>query len=151
MATILVARRTLLLGSLMLLIPEEAEAQRDPCAQYYGRGYCTDYVNQRTGGRQRGDAGSWPSNIGRISVRRGDVAIFRRQNHVAFVEEVTEWGTRIPSARDRYPVRLRISEMNYGRRASGTPRECYVTVNFNVRTEREGTFEDAEFMRPRRR
>jgi len=152
MNEIAINRRILLASPLLLMIGGEAAAQGDPCARYYGRGYCTDYVNSRTGVRQRGDAKDWPSNIGRLQVQSGDVAIFPRQNHVAYIEAVTEWGTRIPSARDKYPVRLRISEMNYpGPLDPSAPRSCFVTVNFGKVNTREGTFEDAVFMRPRRR
>ena len=146
------SRRSLVVSPLALLLSGQAEAQTDPCTPYYGRGYCTDYVNEKTGVRQRGDARTWPSNIGRIQVRPGDVAIFRRINHVAYVEEIVEWSTRVPSAPNKWPVRLRISEMNYpGPLDSNAPRECLVTINFGRVRSRTETFDDAEFMRPRRR
>jgi hypothetical protein len=146
-------RRALLLGVSAVLFPHDALAQGDPCARYYGNGYCTDHVNRRTGVRTRGDAASWPANLQRHEVRAGDVIIFRRQNHVAYIEEVVEWGDRVPLRRGTYPVRLRISEMNYSpRRDPNAPRECLVTENFGRVTERIDTFErGAEFMRPRRR
>lgn len=144
-------RRSFLVGATYSLISGEAVAQRtDPCASYYGRGYCTDYVNQRTGVRTRGDASTWPANIRRVDIRVGDVAIFRRQNHVAYIEEITERANRAPYARG-FPLRFRISEWNYGARDPSTPRECYVTVNFGRSTTREGAFDSAEFMRPGRR
>lgn len=147
------SRRGLIVGAAVALLSGEAAAQRDPCARYYGNGYCTDHVNRRTGVRTRGDAGSWPANTERHQVRAGDVIIFRRQNHVAYIEEVVEWGDRVPLRRGTYPARLRISEMNYSsRRDPNAPRECLVTANFARVTERTGTFETgAEFMRPRRR
>lgn len=123
------------------LMAKHAMAQ-DACAQYYGRGYCTDYVNQRTGRRQRGDAGTWPSNMPGDAAAPGDVAIFRRINHVAYVERVVE---RDAQGRSR---RVLISEMNYGRRNPNTPPSCYVTTNFGVRTERTIDVTSAEFMRP---
>jgi len=149
--THVLSRRSILAAPLLVLVPTEADAQQDECASYYGRGYCTDYVNQRTGVRTRGDASRWPSNIGRISIEPGDVAIFRGRNHVAYIEEITEWGTRIPSARNRFPMRFRISEMNWGRLDRSAPASCIVTVNFGRVTSREGEFNDAEFMRVRRR
>lgn len=136
------SRRALLMGGGAMALTGAAEPRQDVCAPYYGRGYCTDYVNGRTGRRQRGDADTWPSNMPADQAQAGDVAIFRRIKHVAYVEAVLE---RDASGRSR---RVRISEMNYGPRNPNTPRECYVTMNFNVRTEREITVTEAEFMRP---
>jgi hypothetical protein len=130
------------------LLGGKALAQPDPCTRYYGNGYCTDYVNQKIGKRIRGDAASWPANIQRIAVQAGDVAIFRRINHVAYIEAVTERGTMIPYAPGKYPTQLRISEWNYGPRDTSAPRECLVTTKFGQVTTRTGAFSDAEFMRP---
>lgn len=146
-------RRGLLVGAVAFSLAPEVRAQTDPCARYYGRGYCTDHVNSRTGVRTPGNANTWRANLQRHQVRAGDVIIFRSQIHVAYIEEVVEWGDRIPLARGTYPLRLRISEMNYSsRRDPNAPRDCLVTVNFGRVTERIDTFErGAEFMRPARR
>lgn len=149
---VVLSRRALIGACVAASIPIEANAQRDPCAEFYGRGYCTDYVNRRLGINQSGDARFWPSNIQRIDVRPNDVAIFRAINHVAVVEEIVEYGERVPYARNRWPARLRISEQNYGQGLRpGTPRSCMVTSRFGQTTYRTGTFDEAEFMRPRRR
>lgn len=139
----MVLRRTVLTGLVGTGLGGAATAgPQDICAPYYGQGYCTDYVNRRTGRRQRGDADTWPSNMPREAAAAGDVAIFRSMKHVAYVERVIE---RDSQGRT---VRVLVSEMNYGPRNPNTPRECFVTLNFNVRTEREIRVSAAEFMRP---
>lgn len=116
---------------------------QDVCAPYYGKGYCTDYVKQKTGISQRGDGGSWPSNMPKTEVARGDVAILRAHNHVAYVEEVTKRDS------NGQPMEIRVSEMNWGRGLrEGTPSECVVTSNFGVRTERKISVSQADYMRP---
>jgi hypothetical protein len=115
----------------------------DPCREFYGNGYCTDYVNSRISPRQSGDGGSWPANMPREAVQRGDVAILREWNHVAYVEEVT----KRDSAGN--PTEVRISEMNWGRGLRpGTPSTCAVTSKFGIRSERTLKVSAAEFMRP---
>lgn len=134
-------RRLWLLGTLSL-IPTAAFAQ-DPCARYYGRGYCTDYVNSRISHRQRGDAGTWPSNMPSTAVEAGDVAIFRRINHVAYVENVVRRNA------DGQAMTVFISEMNFSRTPDpNAPRSCLVTSNFGVRSTRTISVNDAVFMRP---
>lgn len=115
----------------------------DPCSGFYGKGYCTDYVNSRISPRQSGDGGSWPANMPREAVQRGDVAILRNWNHVAYVEEVT----KRDSAGNATEVR--ISEMNWGQGLkAGTPPSCVITSKFGVRSERTIKVSAAEFMRP---
>ena len=115
----------------------------DECAAYYGKGYCTDYVNSRIPIRQGGDANNWPSNMPSDAVARGDVAIFRSKVHVAYVEEVT-----IRDGNGK-TIEVRISEMNWGARRPDTPKSCYVTVNFDVvQSSRRVLVATAEFMRP---
>jgi len=134
-------RRVLLLSALSS-VPTVAFAQ-DPCARYYGQGYCTDYVNSRISQRQRGDAGSWPSNMPNTAVEAGDVAIFRRINHVAYVENVVRRNA------DGQAMTVGISEMNFSStRDPNAPRSCLVTSNFGVRTTRTISVNDAVFMRP---
>lgn len=135
------SRRAFLLVGLSS-VPSVAFAQ-DPCARYYGRGYCTDYVNSRISPHQRGDAGSWPSNMPNTAVEAGDVAIFRRINHVAYVDRV------IRRNADGQAVTVFVSEMNYSStRDPNAPRSCLVTSNFGVRTTRTISVNDAVFMRP---
>lgn len=117
-------------GALSLLsVPAQAA---DPCAAYYGKGYCTDYVNRKIANPQRRNAENWRGGLPRNLVRRGDVAIFRRIGHVAYVEDVIARDSR------GNPTRIRISEWNWaaGTR-TGTPASCRVTRNFGVRTVRE--------------
>ena len=104
----------------------------DPCVAYYGKGYCTDYVNARISNPQEGNAENWIGGLPRNLVRRGDVAIFRRVGHVAYIEDVT--------ARDSAgnPTRIRISEWNWAPGFKpGTPKSCRITKNFGVKTIRE--------------
>lgn len=66
------------------------------CAQYCGKGYCTDYIAFRlNGARQSGDAKNWFGNVCSGDAQVGDVAIFGPTNnnsfgHVAVVESVSE-------------------------------------------------------------
>jgi surface antigen len=104
----------------------------DPCAAYYGKGYCTDYVNSKIGNRQRGNAENWRGGLPRNLVRKGDVAIFRRVGHVAYVEDV------VSRDKNGNPSRIRVSEWNWAAGTkSGTPASCRVTRNFGVQTVRE--------------
>ncbi len=58
------------------------------CGPNGSHGYCVDYIVQRRGFRQMGDAREWVGNISRDDVRMGDVAIFDfgSYGHVAIVE-----------------------------------------------------------------
>lgn len=126
------ARFTVLALTVAILasVPTTAEAQA-ACSKYYGQGYCTDYVQQRVGARQRGDAKVWKCNVAMINVRRGDVAVFKGLNHVAVVEDVIVDAKGVPR-------RVRISEWNFGRVAPGDSekRMCIITNKFGIRTER---------------
>ena len=112
---------------LILLVILATRAAADPYQQYYGRGYCTDYVNSFLIKKIRGDAGTWRPNVVAIqSVQKGDVVIFRQENHVARVEEVQYQGGR--------PVAVKVSEQNYGKGWINQP--CRVTTNFGKTTTR---------------
>lgn len=139
---IMISRRNVVIGLTAFATAGDPLAAADPCAQYYGKGYCTDYVNGKISPQQRGDGGSWPSNTPGIVTQRGDVAILRSKNHVAYVEEVT--------ARDSAgnATAVRISEMNWGPLKPRTPSGCFVTTKFGVRSERTIKTSSAEFMRP---
>jgi len=107
---------------------------QDPCARYYGKGYCTDYIQQRVGRKPRGNAGTWSSNIDPKTVRPGDVAIFSSPapwGHVAIVERV------IYERNTDRPYQIDISEWNWGS-ASSKPEEraCAVTQKFGKPTYR---------------
>ena len=120
-----------------------AQASTDPCAQYYGKGYCTDYVNRKIGEKIRGDADKWRSNISAMTARSGDVAIFRSKKHVAYVERVTK------SDANGRPTMIEISEMNWGPLDKKAPKECWVTTNFNRTTRRTISTAGLEFYRPK--
>ncbi len=100
------------------------------CRKYFGKGYCTDYIKQRTGKKQSGDAGTWSGNIRNIKeIRPGDVAIFSSPapwGHVAVIERV------IYERNTDKPYEIEISEMNWGRLSSNAEeRKCAVTQKFN--------------------
>jgi surface antigen len=110
----------------------QSQPSGDPCAKYYGHGYCTDYIQQRVGRKPPGDAGTWPGNVALSQIHHGDVAIFSLPlaGHVAYVEEV---------ARDKagHVISVRVSEKNWGRvKADNESRQCVITENFNTVTSR---------------
>jgi surface antigen len=125
----MLSRKHLIGFALLFATPVQAA---DPCVAFYGRGYCTDYVNSKISNKQRGNAENWRGGLPRKLVRRGDVAIFRGVGHVAYVEDVV--------SRDKKgnPSRIRISEWNWAAGTKpGTPASCRVTRNFGVQTVRE--------------
>ena len=103
----------------------------DPCSQYYGKGYCTDYITSRVGTKPSGHAKDWPANVtDKYSVRRGDAAIFRgvpSHGHVAYVE-------RVNNDRNGKAESVDISEWNWHQEYRD--RNCAVTRNFGIRTDR---------------
>ncbi len=115
-------------------LPKPAPQQTaDPCAPYYGKGYCTDYITQRMGRRPSGDPRTWPLNRDLSKIREGVAVVFAEltsSGHVAYVERVIRDTKGIP-------VALEVSEMNYARGIRpGTPPSCLVTNNFGVVTRR---------------
>lgn len=139
----MLSRRAVIVGLSMAATIRPALVAADPCSGYYGKGYCTDYVNSRISPRQRGDGGSWPANMPASAAQRGDVAILRKWNHVAYVEEVTK--------RDAAgnATEVRISEMNWGQGLKpGSDPSCLVTSKFGIKSERVIKVSAAEFMRP---
>lgn len=101
---------------------------QDKCAKYYGKGYCTDYIKERTGKKQSGNAGTWRGNIQVKEIRSGDVAIFGSPGvgHVAVIERV------IYERNTDKPYEIEISEKNWGGASSNKEeRDCYVTKMFN--------------------
>lgn len=123
--------KTMVVG--LLIISCAVAAVAADCSSYLNRhGYCTDYVYQRTGKRQSGDAGTWRGNLPNDKAQRGDVLIFRNggAGHVAVVDRVVyQANTAIVWGYD-------ISEMNYG---SWTYPACSVTTNFGKVTQRRVT------------
>jgi len=142
----MITRRVALSTSLGLVAAGVASTAfaADPCAKYYGKGYCTDYVNTKISPKQSGDASRWPSNISSSEVRAGDVAIFRSINHVAYVDSVA---TKDSKGR---ALTLNISEWNYGSTAKKTALEksCIVTDKFGIKTTRKIAVSAAVYMRP---
>ena len=96
-----------ILAPLVALIPKSAMSA--DCRAWFGKGYCTDYVKQKTGRSQRGDAKAWKGNTKRHEVKAGDVAIFDfgKWGHVAYIEKVAK------DKREK-PTSLTVSEMNWG-------------------------------------
>jgi len=88
------------------------------------KGYSTDYIEQKTGKRQAGLAGSWRGNVPVGNVEPGDVVLIRLgapgAMHSALVEELRRNPGGAVSA-------VRVSEWNWGKT---TDRRCLVTENF---------------------
>lgn len=87
------------------------------------KGYSTDYIEQKTGKRQPGLAGSWRGNVELDRVERGDVVLVRLRApgamHAALVEEVRRSAGTVTS--------VRVSEWNWGKM---TDQRCLVTETF---------------------
>ena len=97
------------------------------CRQYYGKGYCTDYIKEKTGKQQSGDAKNWKGGGKKDDVKKGDVAIFDfgSWGHVAYVEKVNKNKKGKPESVD-------ISEKNWA-----TPLDaCAKGPNFGRKTTR---------------
>ncbi len=112
---------------------------QDPCASYYGKGYCVDYIKQRLGTRPFGDPAKWRANVQTKDVRVGDAALFSSPTpwgHVAIVERVVyRHNTAIP-------ISIDISEWNYG--PSWTNKRCAVTNKFGTVNRRNVSITSAE-------
>lgn len=132
-------------GAQQILCPAQQQSQQqlaqktkptkivDPCAKYYGRGYCTDYIQERVGRKPSGDAGTWPGNAAISSIRVGDAAIFSigSAGHVAYVEGV------IADKATGKPKQIQISEKNWGQVLSGQEnQQCVITTNFGKKGNR---------------
>ena len=125
-------KAAVLLGAILVLLCSGLfrETYSQDCRKYLGKGYCTDYIQQRLGRRPRGDAGTWTPNIDVKSVQPGDVAIFsspRPYGHAAIVERV------IYERNTDKPYQVEISEWNWGARMVDAA--CAVTDMFG-RTSR---------------
>jgi surface antigen len=104
----------------------------DPCSQYYGQGYCTDYVRQRMNVPWRGNAITWFDQAASHGWRTGPeprvgaIAVFAVSSvgHVAWVDWVSPDGRSFV-----------VSQWNYGRGLRpGSPPECVVTTAFGTTT-----------------
>lgn len=87
---------------------ESQNNETTDCRQFFGKGYCVDYIHQRYRNAPSGNASTWPSTVkDKYSVQKGDVAIFRSAasgvGHVALVENVNHNRKTID-----------VSEMNWG-------------------------------------
>lgn len=112
--------------------PAAPKPDANPCSKYLGRGYCTDYIQQRLGRKPSGDAGTWPGNTSVASIRQGDVAIFNvgSYGHVAYVEQVI-------ADKSGKPTHIRVSEMNWAPVLPGAENQkCAITSNFGKVTTR---------------
>ena len=123
-----------LLGAVALAVPAAAGAQafsfqRD-CAQYLQkRGYSVDYIQLKTGKRQRGMADEWKGNVEVADVAAGDVVLTYipdkgRLLHAAYVEEVRRDA-------DGKLVHVMVTDWNLGRY---TDERCFVTDRFGIAT-----------------
>jgi hypothetical protein len=103
----------------------------DVCQPYYGKGYCTDHIQNKIGRRPHVGSGpsSWPSTRDFNAIRPGIAVIFGNVappfGHVSFLEN-------IEYDQQGRPAWLNISEMNYARGYKEAPhaRECAVTNGF---------------------
>jgi surface antigen len=118
----------LVLGANFLTVASFAQ---NKCAKYFGKGYCVDYIKNRVGKKQSGDAATWSGNIDPKSVQPGDVAIFNSPapyGHVAVVERV------IYERNTDRPYQVEISEWNWG--AQWVDKDCAVTNMFAKQSRR---------------
>ena len=115
--------------ALWMLAAASAQAQspqflRDCQPWIEKKGYSTDYIEQKTGKRQPGLAGSWRGNVALQEVEPGDVVLISLKApgamHAALVE-------RIERNADKSVLRVQVSEWNWGRT---TEARCLVTENF---------------------
>lgn len=117
------------------------------CSKYIKMGgYCTDYVKSKVKPKNApsGDAKTWPNNVSKKDVKKGDAAIFKSvgsYGHVAYVEKVN-------LDKKKNPTSVDISEMNWG----GKPPmmlsdyalrvSCGVTDKFGVVSKRTVSIND---------
>jgi hypothetical protein len=104
-------------------------------------GTAVDYVNSRIAPHHLVDQPwNWLANVPRDQVRVGDVAIFRAENHAAYVE-------RVHYDPQGHALTIDIAEMNYG--SKWVDRRCLITDRFNFVSRRLGIpVAQAEFIRP---
>ena len=105
--------------------PAQSPSFSRDCQSWIDRkGYSTEYIEQKTGKRQPGLAGSWRGNVPVKEVQPGDVALQRLHApgamHAALVEEVRRDGAGAIAA-------VRVSEWNWGK---VTDARCLITENF---------------------
>ena len=122
------------LGALAVATPVASRAQafsfqRD-CAEYIQkRGYSVDYIQKKTGKRQRGMADEWKGNVAVEGVAAGDVVLTHLPEkikvlHASYVEDVK---------RDTAGklVEVMVTDWNFGRY---TDERCFVTEKFGTTT-----------------
>lgn len=118
--------RIVILSIIYLVILFNFDANAGDCDKYIGKGYCVDYIKNKIGEKQSGNASQWKGNIQNIKeVKKGDVVIFPNLagglGHVAYVESVNKNNNNILS--------INISEKNYG--VTMVNKSCGVTNMFN--------------------
>jgi surface antigen len=127
-------KKIIMLFVFAVLFASFSYGQKNKCAKYFGKGYCTDYIKQKVGKKPSGDAGTWNGNIDVKDVKPGDVAIFSSPSptgHVAIVEKV------IYERNTDKPYEIEITEWNWGAKSSNAEEvACYVTQKFNIQTRR---------------
>jgi hypothetical protein len=106
-------------------VQAQSEAFIKDCRHWIDKkGYSTDYIEQKTGKRQPGLAGSWRGNIPVGDVQSGDVVLLSLRvpgaRHAALAEEVRKSADGTVSG-------ILISEWNWGQM---TDKRCLVTENF---------------------
>jgi hypothetical protein len=121
-----------------LVSAQRQTEQRDPCEQYYGKGYCTDFIrkNLREHGLQapRGDAISYPVQSSTPEI--DSVAIFRiamPYGHVAWVVD-----------KDDERREFRVEHWNYGR--GWKDERCGVTSKFGETVTTKFSYDDPRLM-----
>ena len=123
--------RTLLLVGLFVMSTINPVVAMGDCSRYLrAKGYCTDWVEQRTHHRQSGDAGKWRTNKRADQGAVGDVIVqnIGSRGHVAVIERILYRPyTAIPAAYE-------VSEMNFGSRS--VDGACAVTDKFGQVTRR---------------
>lgn len=119
----------------------------DPCNQYYGTGYCTDYIKTKVNIPWRGDAITWLEKAkGHYKTgndpRRGAVAVFSyatqrnartgelEGGHVAWVEDVSPDGHSFIVSHWNWPT-------NDSRCNKKEDKGCLVNKCFGIRTTKE--------------
>ncbi len=106
------------------------------CAEWVAKkGYSTDYIEQRTGQRPRGNmAGDWRANLEPKDVKPGDVVFISTGGTGQRAEVVDEV---IRNAEGQI-TELKVSSMNIGKMVEPS---CQITENFGKVTQRNLRFE----------
>lgn len=113
---------------LVLCVGASAQTFAEKCKRWIEKkGYSTDYIEAKTGKRQRGLAPQWKGNVEPGEVQVGDVVFGYVSNsataqRVALVDEV--------ELKDGKPIAVIYSEWNQGTRY--TDSDCFITDKFGL-------------------